>query len=324
MNTKKYLAFFGSLAESGELPRDIYDLMLARIAEKGKMTKSIYAEYLAELEKRRLFDVDGAPFDTNKSAQTDGTYAYRHPKNPFWHLRHAFWNFTFRVVGFIGGAIVFGVWRVKDRKKLKKLGACITTSNHVGFLDAVLTLRATGMQHRYIVGAPHNCKRNYGGSILCAAGELPLPISRKGMRPFNEMLEYAAKRKKAKIHFYAEKSMWIGYEKPRPYKDGAFYYADLLDIPVVPMLYCFKKPRGLRRLLHLPKAVIKIGEPLYIDKSLSPRARKTDLANRAYDSAKALYEEFYGKPLTYLDPDSVEDEQPIKEDNQTISNQRED
>lgn len=323
MNTKKYLAFFASLAEKDELPRDIYDLMLSRIAEKGKMTKRIYAEYLDELEKRRLFDVDGAPFDTNKSAKTDGTYVYRHPKNPFWHLWHGVWSTIFKVIGFIGGAIVFGVWHVKGRKKLKKLGACITTSNHVGYLDAVLTLRATGMQSRYIVAAPHNCKSTLGGNILCAAGEVPLPISHKGMRPFNEMLEFVAKRKSAKIHFYAEKSMWIGYEKPRPYKDGAFYYADLLDIPVVPMLYCFKRPKGLRKLFHLPKAVIKIGEPLYVDKSLSPRVRKTDLATRAFESAKELYESFYGKPLEYLEPDNVV-ESPEQENNQPILNKKED
>ena len=299
MNTKKYMAMFGELAQKDEIPRSLYEELIAEIAKSGKMTKSIYNYYLTELEKLRLFDVDGAPFDTNKSAKTDGTYVYRHPKNPFWHIGHFFWSTVFKIVGFVGGAIVFGVWHVKGRKKLKKLGACITTSNHVGYLDAVLTLRATGMQSRYIVAAPHNCKSTLGGKILCSAGEIPLPIGHKGMRPFADMMEYAAVRKSAKIHFYAEKSMWIGYKKPRPFKDGAFYYADKLDIPVVPMLYCFKDARGLRKLLHLPKAVIKIGDPIYTDKSLPPVERKADLARRTYDATVELYESFYGIPLEY-------------------------
>lgn len=302
MNTKKYLHFFGKLAESGELPRDVYDKVVAEIAKDGKMTKRVYGIYLDELEKRRLFDVDGSPFTTDKSAKTDGTFVYRRPKNPFWHLAHAFWSVTFRLIGFFGGATVFGVWRVKDRKKLKKLGACITLSNHVGYLDAVLTLRSTGMKRRYIVVAPHNCKRSLGGAILYSAGVIPLPISIKGARPFNDMLHYVA-GKKANIHFYAEKSMWIGYKKPRAYKEGAFFYADLLDIPVVPMLYCFKEPRGLRKLLHLPKAVIRIADPLYADKSLPRKDRKRDLAERAAKATQGLYEEFYGKPLEYLEPD---------------------
>lgn len=162
-------------------------------------------------------------------------------------------------------------------------------------------MRATGMKRRYIVAAPYNCKSTLGGKILCAAGELPLPVSFKGLRPFNEMLDYAAERK-ASIHFYPEKSMWINYRKPRPYKDGAFHYADKLDIPVVPMLYCFKRPRGLRKLLHLPKAVIKIGDPIYADTDLPPRERQADLARRAYDAAAAIYEQFYGVPLAYEDP----------------------
>ena len=302
MNTKKYLAMFGSLAENDEIPRWLYDKMLAEIAANGKMTKSIYNDYLTELEKLRLFDVDGAPFDTDKSAKTDGTYVYKHTKNPFWHLGHFFWSTVFKLIGFVGGAIVFGVWRVNGRKKLKKIGACITTSNHVGYLDAVLTLRATGMQNRYIVAAPHNCKSTLGGKILCSAGELPLPISYKGMRPFTEMLEYVSERKKAKIHFYAEKSMWIDYRKPRPHKDGAYFYADKLDIPVVPMLYCFKEPRGLRKLFHLKKAVIKIGDPIYVNKDLPPRERKADLAQRTYAATAELYEQFYGIPLEYLEP----------------------
>lgn len=301
MNTKKYLAMFSHLAENDEIPRSLYDKLLSDVAKSGKMTKSIYNDYLTELEKLRLFDVDGAPFDTRKSAETDGTYVYKHTKNPFWHLGHFFWSTLFKLIGLIGGAIVFGAWRVNGRKKLKKLGPCITTSNHVGYLDAVMTIRATAMQNRYIVAAPHNCKKTLGGKILSTAGLIPLPISYKGARPFMEMLEYAANKKKAKIHFYAEKSMWIDYRKPRPPKDGAFYYADKLDLPVVPMLYCFKSPRGLRKLLHLKKAVIEIGDPIYADKTLPSSERKKDMAKRAYDATVGLYEKFYGEKMEYLE-----------------------
>lgn len=296
MNTKRYLAMFGELAQKGDLPQDVYDIVLAEIQKSGKMTRSIYDRYLLELEKRRLFDVDGAPFDAKNSAQTDGTYVYK--KKGLWRVGHAIVSSIFKAIGFIGGAIVFGVWRVKDRKKLKGIGACITTSNHVGYLDAVLSLRSTGWKRKYIVVAPHNCKQNFGGAILRSAGVVPLPVSFRGTLPFNEALDGLA-AKKAAIHFYAEQSMWIGYRKPRPFKEGAFYYADRLDVPVVPMLYCFKDPRGLRKLLHLPKAVIKIGEPIYIDKELSTRARKTDIARRVNEATKDLYESFYGVALEY-------------------------
>ena len=38
MNTKKYLAMFGRLAENGEIPKWLYDKLTAEIEEAGKMT----------------------------------------------------------------------------------------------------------------------------------------------------------------------------------------------------------------------------------------------------------------------------------------------
>ncbi|MBD5131131.1 MAG: hypothetical protein HDT28_00835 [Clostridiales bacterium] len=311
MNTKKYKAMFVTLRDSGEIPIDVYDLVMREIEKDGKMTKRVYGIYLTELEKRRLFDVCTVPFDTKNSAQTDGTYKYR-SKNIFKRLAHRFWFRIFKIGAYVACALWFGVWRVKDKKKLKGIKACMTTSNHIGFLDSLFALRAIpGKQ--YIVSAPFNCKNDLGGKILSTAGELPLPLpnSLSGARAFEEMLGYAVS-KNAKIHFYAEKVMWIGYKKPRPYKEGAFYYADKLDVPVVSMLYCFKKPRGLRKLLHLPKMEIRIADPLYVNKELPPRERRKDVCARAEQAVKQMYEEFYGIPLEY------ESLNPTDQTNETI------
>ncbi len=300
MRTEAYKELFAYSLKEGHIPQDVYDWIIGEIdANDGKLTLDLYNRYLAELEKRRLFDADGTPFNTENSAQTDGTYVYKHEKNVLWHIGHAFTSTVFKLIGWIVGPLGYGVWRVKDRKKLKKLRSFITLSNHMGYIDAAVTRRAMGNKKQYIVAAPHNCKNNLGGRILASATVIPLPTSFKGLRPFGEMLEYVAGRGAA-IHFYAEKSMWLHYQKPRPYKDGAFYYADKLDLPVVVMLYCFKQPRGLRKLFRMPKVVVKIADPIYADKSLSPRERQKDLAKRADAAVRGLYEEFYGKPLEYL------------------------
>ena len=305
MNTKKYLHMFGELAERDEIPRELYDTLVAKIAENGgRMDKRIYKIYLSELEKRRLFDVDGAPYVTKNSAKTDGTYKYRHPGNPFRYIANAFCGVVLKIIGYAAGALLFGVWRVKGKKKLKGLRSYITVSNHIGYLDIVLTRRATGRKKLYVVAAPHNRKMNLGGALLAAACVLPLPSGFRGAKPFADMLQYASDRGAA-VHFYPEKSMWIGYKKPRPYKDGAFHYADRLGIPVVPMLYCYGKPKGLRRLLHMPKMSIEIADPIYADASLPPRERRKDLADRAFGSAAGLYESFYGIPLEYETDDTA-------------------
>ncbi len=303
MKTKAYKKLFESLHDNGEIPDELYSLLLEKIAADGKMNMRIYEMYLRELERRRLFSVDGAPFDTKNSAKTDGSYVYLHRKNPFWYIGHAVTSTIFKFLGWLGSGLAYGMWRFprKYKKKFRGIGACVTVSNHVGYVDAVLTRRALGMRKQYIIAAPHNCKRNIGGAILRSATVVPLPSTLHGVKPFEAALEYL-KDKKAAVHFYAEKSMWIRYKKPRPYHDGAFFYADKLGVPVVPMLYCFKESRGLRKLFGLAKATVRVADPIYPDASLSPMRRRADLAQRAANAVKALYEEFYGVPLEYEPP----------------------
>ncbi len=305
MKTKKYRKFFTSLYEAGDIPEDLYDALMGKLDEEGKMNKRVYEFFLSELERRRLFEVDGTPYSTENSAKTDGTFKYKNPSNPFWHIAHAITSTVFKFIGWFASGFVFGVWRVPDRKKLKDIGACVSLSNHVGYLDAVLTRYAFGCRKQYIIVAPHNCKKGLGGAILKSATVIPLPISFRGSKDFSEMLIYVAERGGA-LHFYPEKSMWVGYRKPRPYKEGPFHFADRLEIPVVPMLYCYGRSKGLRKLFHMPKMAIKIADPLYVDRSLPSAEREADLRRRAQDAVKKLYEDFYGIPLEY-------DGEPIKE-----------
>ncbi len=297
MRTKKYKKWLATLVEKNAVPQELYYKMLGEIERDGKMTKRVFRLFMTELERRRLFDVPVVPYSENGSARTDGRFKYRH-KNPFWIMWHAFARGVAKLCGILGGGIGYGVWRVKDAKKLKGIGACITVSNHIGYLDPLLTMRSLLGRRRYIVVAPYNCKRNLGGFLLKGACELPLPVSFNGTRAFSDALAFAA-RKKSAIHMYAEQAMWPHYKKPRPLKDGAFVYADKLDIPIVPMHYCFGKARGLRKLLHMPKVTIRIGEPIYADKSLAPRLRATDLRARTEAAIAQMYEDFYGMPLEY-------------------------
>ena len=302
MKTKKYKNFFTSLFRAGELPEDLYNALLAKMDEQGGMNGCVYEFYLTELERRGLFEVDGTPFSTKNSAKTDGTFKYKRPSNPFWHIAHAVTSTIFKFLGWFASGFVLGAWRVPDRKKLKGVRACVSVSNHVGYLDAVLTRYAFGCRKQYLIAAPHNCKKGLGGAILKSATVIPLPINFRGSKAFSDMLRYVADRGGA-LHFYPEKSMWVGYKKPRPYKDGPFHYADRLGVPVVPMLYVYPKPRGIRKLLHMPKMAIKIADPIYADRSLPAMEREADLKRRTQEAVNKLYEDFYGIPLEYLSGD---------------------
>ena len=61
MSTEKYKKFFKRLYDDGQIPEDLYIRLQAEIVKDGKMTKRVYGVFLKELERRRMFDVDGTP-----------------------------------------------------------------------------------------------------------------------------------------------------------------------------------------------------------------------------------------------------------------------
>lgn len=311
MNTKAYKLHYKRLLDEGKIPAEFYDNLMAAIAEKGKMTHEIFNKnILEELERYRLFDVPAVPYSDKNSAKTDGTYVYLHRKNPFWYINHAILSTVFKFIGWLGSGLVYGLWHFprKLAKKFKGVGACFTTSNHVGYVDAVLTRRALGVKKQNIIAAPFNCKNDVGGAILRTATMLPLPSSLGGTHAFLEALEYY-KEKGSAMHFYAESCMWARYRKPRPYKKGVYYYAVKLNVPIVPMFYGFKDTKGLRKLLGLAKAKIMVGDPIYPDETLPKLKRQADMAERVERATREMYESFYGVPLEYLSEKEIDAEQ---------------
>ena len=299
MSTEKYKKFFKRLYDDGQIPEDLYIRLQAEIVKDGKMTKRVYGVFLKELERRRMFDVDGTPYDTKNSAVTDGNYPFLRKQTAVGKFFHAIWiGFVKVMCGLLCG-IYYGAWRVRGKEHFKGLKGCITTSNHIDYLDTCLTVRVTGSKKFCVIIAPHNCKNDFFGWAYKKTGAVPLQSAPSGFKPFCEALE-SERDRGAAIHFYAEQSMWHFYDKPRPYKDGAFFYADKLDIPVVPVLYCVREPKGLRKLLHLPKITMAAGEPQYVNRDIPGRLRKAELCERVERETARLYEDITGKKAEYL------------------------
>lgn len=99
--------------------------------------------------------------------------------------------------------------------------------------------------------------------------------------------------------------MWFHYRKPRPPKNGAYFFAAKLNVPI---LSCFveivdtdkddnSEFRKVRYVLHV------LGV-LYPDKTVPAKANMLRLAEQDYALKKQCYESVYGKPLTYDFEDS--------------------
>ena len=246
------------------------------------------------LEGYRRFDYDYIPFGTY--TMPDGNYPYR--QKGFGRAVDAFIRGVLRVFGPLLLKVTYGC-RVEGREHLralrqKKQGAiCVT--NHIAYLDTLFVRQAIGHFHTHFTMAPWNNKKGLGGWFIRHAGmwafSADLAAMRALMREMKTRLEEGGI-----VHFYAEQAMWTNYQKPRPMKDGAFYYAARYNVPVLPVFFTFKvnKKGCMRRLvIHILPPIAPVAE--------CPRGERADrLKEQAQAAWKDCYERAYGIPMEYL------------------------
>lgn len=260
---------------------------------KNKRTRLEKREGIqAALEGWRRFDYDYIPFGTYTVPDAEFKYRQR-------------WFDAF-FTGFIRGAlwliapiflkVVYGC-RVVGKENLKALGknGAICVTNHVSYLDTLFARAAIGQFRGFYTMAPYNNKKGLGGWFMRHGGMWPFSPNLTAMKHL--MQEMDARLKEGKIvHFYAEQAMWVNYQKPRPMKDGAFYYANKYGVPVLPVFFTFRKnKRG-----HMRRLVVHILPAVYPDQEL-PRGKRIAAMREGAEAAwKKCYEESYQKPLVYL------------------------
>jgi len=114
-----------------------------------------------------------------------------------------------------------------------------------------------------------------------------MPTTLKQNRAFDGMVERLLK-KKLFLHFYPEEAMWTNWRQSRPFKRGAFLYASKNNVPVVPIIYCFRGKRGSRGL------TVQICKPIYPQENVSIKENSLYLQNEAQKVYDETIINFYG------------------------------
>ncbi len=244
------------------------------------------------LEEYRRFDFDYIPFGSYTIP--DGSFAYRQKG----------WD------AFCTGFIRCGLWaiapaflkiayglRVVGRRNLRALGkqGAICVTNHVSYMDTLFARAAIGQFRGFYTMAPRNNKTGVGGWFMRHAGMWPFSPNLAAMKKL--MQEMEARLKEGKIvHFYPEQAMWVNYPKPRPMKEGAFYYAVKYNVPVLPVFFTFRRDRYG----HMRRVVVHILPAVYPDAALARGARIEALRTAAEQAWRECYEAVYKQPVVYL------------------------
>lgn len=257
-----------------------------------------------ECERRREFDRHVDPVNYDIVLPTDENYPYIDKDRPFWlRLRYFLENiFIIRPFCFYQNKFVLKT-KVIGKENLKSVDTAILTCNHVNMWDCLTVIRTMRQTHHklYITAAYFNNFKGFLGEMMRASNLMPLSQNQKGMKKFINSIDSLLKGKNY-IMFYPEQAMWWNYEKPRPYKDGAFHFAVQNNVPIIPMFITFNKLNKLDK-EGIPKKQfnLNIMEPIYPKPELSKKENIEYLKNQNFEMCRNKYEEFYKRKLEYLE-----------------------
>ncbi len=200
--------------------------------------------------------------------------------------------------------------RIEGRKNLKKHRAAlkkgaITISNHVFMWDYLCVQKAIRPHISYFPAWKKNFESGFQ-PFMRILGGMPIPEGDiHAMMKFKKDMDQVVKTGKW-LHVFPEGSLWYFYPDVRPFKLAAFQYAVKYEKPLIPISMSFRPRRGIQRLFGKGPCVdLHVGEPLYAEPSLPPRAAAEDLRARAYRVMQEMNGIRPGDP-TYNEDQSIE------------------
>ena len=258
---------------------------LEQINEDGVFVPQIDIDYPAEPDKRILSVVPEC------EVILDENYPYLDKSFKFNFMMNLQYLGIFVLVFILNplkyGLKIKGKKNLKPYKKILKKQGAITVSNHVYRWDFLGVLQAVKYRKMYFPTLHDNVVGSDRFMVRYAGG-IPLPESFSAMKKFNEALDEVV-AKGHWLHVFPESCRWDYYQPIRPFKRGAFTFAQKYNRPVIPMAYSYREPKGLEKFFTggKPCFTLNIGTPIFPDTTLS---RKECVSKLRSECHKAMVE----------------------------------
>lgn len=137
------------------------------------------------------------------------------------------------------------------------------------------------------------------GLFMRHCNTLPLSSQTATMKKFLMAVNVLLARGET-ILIYPEQSMWWNYRKPKPLQDGTFSLAVRNKTPVVPIFITMEDsdvPDGDG--FFVQAYTVHVLPAIYPDESLPTARAREKMKKENYEAWVRVYEDFYGKPLSY-------------------------
>ncbi len=201
------------------------------------------------------------------------------------HPVHNFFYYLVRILFhpflYLFNWIVFGL-KIEGRKQLRALhgSGAVSICNHVHPMDCTFLDFAFLPRRAYYLTLESNFRIPIARHLIRFLGGVPLPGKlRCVVEMFDEMGKAA--RKGCLVQIYPEGVLKPYSDSLQPFRDGAFHFAVKQNLPVLPAIVTYRKPRGLWRLYKKdPCLTLSLLEPLYPNQDLNKKDATADLMAR--------------------------------------------
>lgn len=187
--------------------------------------------------------------------------------------------------------------KVEGAENLKGIKSAVVASNHIAIFDCLVLSFALKRRKVKFVAAEFNNKKGWFGTAMRAHGMLPLSSKYPVLKKFNQALEHYLSNGNLVV-VYPEEAMWDMYEKPRPFKKGAFYYAAKFNVPIVPVFITMREDGKKNKDGSCRKYfTVNFAAPVYPKSDLSADENTNALKDAAHAACVRIYEKTYNKTL---------------------------
>lgn len=167
--------------------------------------------------------------------------------------------------------------KIEGKENLQNLDTgAVTVSNHVLILDCAMVGLALDEKQIFYTTLESSFKIPFVRKLIKLLRAIPIPTENKNKPYFMNAIDSILKEGDI-VHFYPEASLWPYYNKIRNLKTGAFRFAIRNDVPIIPMVFTFRRPNGIRRSFKKKSDVtLTILEPIKSDENIVETRKKID------------------------------------------------
>lgn len=216
------------------------------------------------------------------------------PTNKFQRIFNRILIVLTNLLGFwFATRIIMGL-KIKGRKNLKKIKntGAIIIGNHVMQFDGLLHVTTFISRKIWVTMLQSNLGLPFGfGRYIREGGAVPIPEDRTLLKRFGDELIEALNRKEL-VMVFPEAYLKPYCDHIRPFKKGAFKFACHGNKPILPMVWTFRKNKGLRKLFRRkPSITLNILEPYYIKEAENENKTILNAMNELYEIMNNFYNE---------------------------------